>query len=711
MATIVERPLSAFSDPMPSAVVPQRRRRDSVEIIDVDSFEETNTRPQQRRRVEEEPERNVIELLDSDDEPSGDSNVAGGSGASREVQQLTCITGSQRGFRPSTAVESRGGLHPVRSNAVGRPRTGRLAYRPRTVDNIATVWSLNTSVDLNTLLRFPDLENLFLTTFSQPIQAEPSQALLEPTASGSSSGGVGGSGATSTAPVPGPILASSRPFAFELDSSPPPQAVRTAGPSRTNDTSASGAAGGSAPRFRRPLPRLNSSDEEDLVPAAAPRARHNPPMGLGGALISYNNARLEAERADRARRGERRAAGGRVAPAVAVALAANNRTDAASGSGSGSGSGGNRIGANGGASGSGSRRANAPGTSIMRRLASLNPFRWGDGDAAAGEAAHHDVEFLALRGGRGGRDDRTRGDAQLALDIYLQDEDRFHARFAHPARGFARRELAFLRGWGGDAGGAGDGEEESYRREWTHPPAPDAGFVFDFAPPNEVLAASPQPKGKGKAKEVVIDVDAEVEPKQEEKGEMSTILVCARCLDPLLVRSDGVTDHGEERRKCYEELRRPPASVEDAESGGAPDTSADLEVEVESKGKGKGKGKAREEEREEEDELVDEDAGPSGSGSDNIRSRLRSRASASGSHSHHHIHTRAHTQTMAGAFDVAVPPPPPPSPPRRCEAQEGQRAREAETEAARRGEVGVGLPSCGVREGAWERAGGGGVGE
>ncbi|KAJ7654338.1 hypothetical protein B0H14DRAFT_3706220, partial [Mycena olivaceomarginata] len=177
-------------------------------------------------------------------------------------------------------------------------------------------------------------------------------------------------------------------------------------------------------------------------------------------------------------------------------------------------------------------------------------------------------------------DDRTRSDAQLALDIYLQDEDRFHVRFAHPARGFARRELVFLRGWGGsDMSGALSGMGGG-----------DAGFVFDFAPPNEVLAASLQPKGKGKAKEVVIDVDAEVEPKQEEKGEMSTILVCARCLDPLLVRSDGVTDRREEQRKvwgaavwslidgkCYEEQRWPPASVEDAESGGAPDTSADLE--------------------------------------------------------------------------------------------------------------------------------------
>src|SRR4051812_34817850 len=50
-------------------------------------------------------------------------------------------------------------------------------------------------------------------------------------------------------------------------------------------------------------------------------------------------------------------------------------------------------------------------------------------------------------------------------------------------------------------------------------------------------------RGKGKAKEV--------ELKQEEKGETSTILVCAWCLDPLLARSDGVTDDGEERRKVW----------------------------------------------------------------------------------------------------------------------------------------------------------------
>jgi hypothetical protein len=139
----------------------------------------------------------------------------------------------------------------------------------------------------------PDLENLFLATFSPQIPAEPSQALpevciplspsflywrsrlirsppipLSPSAhrvrwllgdptrptpppplfvlrilparvpdrrvcqshlrristnppSGSSSAEVGGSGAASAAPIPGPIFASD-PFAFELDSSPPP---------------------------------------------------------------------------------------------------------------------------------------------------------------------------------------------------------------------------------------------------------------------------------------------------------------------------------------------------------------------------------------------------------------------------------------------------------------------------------------------------------
>jgi hypothetical protein len=286
----------------------------------------------------------------------------------------------------------------------------------------------------------------------------------------------------------------------------------------------------------------------------------------------------------------------------------------------------------------------------MRRLASLNPFRWGD-DA---EQRVNDVDLLALVHSDGDEDDRTRGDAQLALDIYLRDQDdRWSARFAHPARGFARRELALLRGW---AGGAAK-DDEDYKKEWTHPGTADGGFVFDFAPSEIVPAVN----GKGKGKEVVIDVDAE-------KEGVSTLLVCARCLDPLLVRSDGITDGGEEearRRKvwglrcghlidgkCFEELRKP-VEVEDPDSGALDARERPPSPEPEGKGKGKGKAKApeiTEEEQEQPDDLFDEDT------TNNIRSRLRSRVSGSGSAS------------MPGAFEIAVPLPSPPrrrAPPKR----------------------------------------------
>ena len=82
MATIVDRPLSAIGNGM-DPVVPQRRRRESVEIIDVDSLDDTaapsrhtnaqpRPRPSQRRwQAHNEPlETEEIIVLDSDeDEP------------------------------------------------------------------------------------------------------------------------------------------------------------------------------------------------------------------------------------------------------------------------------------------------------------------------------------------------------------------------------------------------------------------------------------------------------------------------------------------------------------------------------------------------------------------------------------------------------------------------------------------------------------------
>ncbi|KAJ6477644.1 hypothetical protein C8R45DRAFT_1007552 [Mycena sanguinolenta] len=586
MATIVERPLSAFSMSASPSVVPHRRRRDSIEIIDVDSFEEPNTRPVQRRRVEQE-QPDIIELLDSDDEPSGDTNAAGSSGASH--------AGSRRGSHFSTATAQ------ANSSIPGPSRSRHFISPPPPVSDGPSIPPV------------PSLPQRYSAFASfPPTRPRPARVPVPPSSNLNAN-----EGSSSSSAVPGPVRASSRPFAFELASPPAPRSSRA------------------------PAHYDLDSDDEDLAAfdlRPAPPARHNPPMGFGGALISYNNARLQEERLASQRRAERRAAGGRVAPAVAHA---------------GSSSGATRAG------GSGHRPHAAPGNSIMRRLAALNPWRWGD--ELLGQ--HHDVDLLALADDT---DERTRGDAQLALDMYLQDhEDRFNARFSHPARGFARRELALLRGWRGGFGlgvGTGVDEEESYRQEWTHPASADAGFVFDFAPSEIIVPEAGAGNGKGKGKEVVIDAE-------KEKEGVSTLLVCARCLDPLLVRADGDTDGGEaearKRRvwglrcghvidgKCLEELRRPVEEDADAEAAPAETTderAASPEPQSKHAGKGKGKAKARDvvEEEHENDELFDEDAPNITDNS--IRSRLRSRGSGPGSG----LTTFTSTATPS-AFEIAVP--------------------------------------------------------
>lgn len=88
MATIIEQPMSALSNMQSVPVVPQRRRRQSVEIIDLDLDDDDNVifqvnrqrtqpvvRPAQRRRLSS-PE--VISLVDSDEDDF--QPVASGSG-------------------------------------------------------------------------------------------------------------------------------------------------------------------------------------------------------------------------------------------------------------------------------------------------------------------------------------------------------------------------------------------------------------------------------------------------------------------------------------------------------------------------------------------------------------------------------------------------------------------------------------------------------
>ncbi|KAJ6524291.1 hypothetical protein DFH09DRAFT_1418871 [Mycena vulgaris] len=585
MSTIVERPLSAFPMPDPSSVVPQRRQRDSVEVIDVDSFEDTAPHPAQRRRVE--PPLDVIELLDSDDEQTagpGPSGSFGTHGSRRDAHRSSPVfSGSGSGSGSTSAHASRGFWSAGGAIAGSSSQARRRQYISPPPPVLMP----------GTIPPVPPLPHRYSTFSSFPpaLVPRPRGPRVSPPPSSNLNANAGSSSST----VPLPIRPLSRPLSFELLSSPPPEPIR-------------------APVAETAPARRHEDDLYDFRPAAP--ARHNPPMGLGGALISSNNARLAAERLERQRRAERRVAGGRYAPLVAMSA------DGAGGSGSGG------------------RRSAASGAGIMRRLANLNPLRWGDD---AQQQRVNDVSLLALArrdGDDADGNERTRDDAQFALDLYLRDqEDSMYARFTHPARAFARRELALLRGW---TGGAAK-DDEDYRKEWTHPGSAEAGYVFDFAP-SEIV---PLVTGKGKGKEVVIDVDAE-------KDSVSTLLVCAKCLDPLLVRSDGITEGGEvevRRRKvwglrcghlidgkCYEELRRP---VEDEEAAPAskPDDD-DIDAPPDPKGKGKGKAKAKApardfEDEDEHDELFDEDLTP------DIRSRLRARPSG--------------TSLAPSAFELAVP--------------------------------------------------------
>ncbi|KAJ7284357.1 hypothetical protein C8J57DRAFT_1708862 [Mycena rebaudengoi] len=569
MSTIVERPLSVFRMSASPSLVPQRR---ALEVIDVDSFE-PDTRPAQRRRTERTPDviastSDVIELLDSDSEDElALSATAGESGSSNRTSDGQAVA-SGSGSNSRLAQGSRRASLGVAGSSTARHRRRFFSPPPQVgLDHIPPVPPLPRRWNIpHVLIPRPRGPRV-----GPPPSSDLSDAELHLP------------GAYLPDNIPGPVRPSSRGFSIDLSGPTPPR-----------------------------LPRHRPDSDEDLFEfRPSPSARHNPPMGLGGALISHNNARLAAERAERARRSERRAAD------------------------------------------------NNPG--LLRRLASgLNVFR---GSAWRDEQPQNEVDFLALaRPWADDEDERTRDDAQIALDLYLRDQraqliahDR---RFGHPARSFAQRELALLRGYG-----AGGREQEDYKAEWTHPGKPDPGFVFDFAPAEIVPAV----KGKGKGKEVVIDVDAE-----KEKEGVSTLLVCAQCLDPLLLRADGITEGGEDevrRRKvwglrcghlidgkCFEELRRPvedPVPEEDTPAVEA-DTSTSTDASG-SKGKGKGKGKARAVSPEPDEDPDTNLAADASSLFNPIRSRLRSRGSAP-------------IPSLPGAFEIAVPSPPRPkkrAPPKR----------------------------------------------
>ena len=205
-------------------------------------------------------------------------------------------------------------------------------------------------------------------------------------------------------------------------------------------------------------------------------------------------------------------------------------------------------------------------------------------------------------------------------DVHVQDLLAEDLGFDHPARAFAVREVLLNR----------PTRQMEYNSEFTHPGKPESGYVFDFAPP--------EPSVEHKTPPIVIDLSGDETPgagpstniSDPPSPKPSTLLVCARCLEPLVL---GAGLLGEERQKkkvwalrcghlidgqCLDVVGAP---KEDADA-------ADQEPEVERAGAStpssrtdhgwKGKGRAVE-----GPVMIPPDDNP-------IRSRLRSRGSLPG---------------------------------------------------------------------------------
>jgi hypothetical protein len=294
---------------------------------------------------------------------------------------------------------------------------------------------------------------------------------------------------------------------------------------------------------------------------AAPPSHHTPTMGLGGGLISFNRAQSNIQRRDHLRQ------------------QANDR----------------------GVVGRASSAMRRFYTAIIGHDDDNEDFR-----------SHHD-DYPALQ-------------MLLAHDLGLvpagdNDDD----GFGHPARPYAWQEILSRRRGAGRV----RNQEEDYKPEFTHPGKPESGFTFDFAPPSSTEASSSDAKGKAVTAPVIIDLEADVEtdiPSMASSSSPSgppslqTLLVCAKCLDPLVLGAGLVGEEVRARKvwalrcghlidgKCLDLVGVPDAGHVDVGKGNDAETGKARAVDP----KGKGKAKAVE-------EL------PSSPEVNPIRSRLRSR--------------------------------------------------------------------------------------
>lgn len=180
------------------------------------------------------------------------------------------------------------------------------------------------------------------------------------------------------------------------------------------------------------------------------------------------------------------------------------------------------------------------------------------------------------------------------VDEEVEDDDWHFGNFFDDLFG----GIGLFVGLGADRAGRSAGRNESpYKPTYTHPEKPMPGFSFDFAPP-DVASTTSGPSSTV----IVLDEDgneatgraAEVSPSAVEA---TMTLVCARCMDPLVLSTNS-TASGEEKKnrkvwalgcghmldgKCIEAIMRPPPP---------PPVTAGPELVADFKGKGKARADA-----------------------------------------------------------------------------------------------------------------------
>ncbi|KAF8240627.1 hypothetical protein L208DRAFT_1456098 [Tricholoma matsutake] len=214
---------------------------------------------------------------------------------------------------------------------------------------------------------------------------------------------------------------------------------------------------------------------------AAPPSHHTPTMGLGGGLISINRAQVNNRRELHRDRMHDRGVIGRAG-------------------------------------------------SAMRRLYTAII---GNNDDDGFFGPHDDDDYPAIQ-------------MLLAQDLGLEPGDN-DVRFDHPARPYVWQEILFR-------GRRHGRREDDYKPEYTHPGKPESGFTFDFAPSSPAEASSSSLDTKGAAP-IVIDLEAmDMETDTPGTGPsimpssssgpsgLHTLLVCAKCLDPLVLGAGLVGD-------------------------------------------------------------------------------------------------------------------------------------------------------------------------